>query len=155
MTQSPITHHASTSSNHVPEDRWSRDQHIELVNIIGELTDGMLTRSIASKLTVASIKELNQFHRNKVWTLATALRGKSVIGSKWEFKNKMDKHGTIIRNNARLVAHSYDETLAPVARMEAIRIFLFYTTYKNFKVYQMDVKSVFLNGKHKEEAYVK
>ncbi|GJW91309.1 retrovirus-related pol polyprotein from transposon TNT 1-94 [Tanacetum coccineum] len=108
-------------------------------------------------------EELIQFHRNKVWTLATALRGKSVIGSKWEFKNKMDKHGTIIRNKARLVSHSYsreeginyDETLAPVARMEAIRIFLFYATYKNFKVYQMDVKSVFLNGKHKEEAYVK
>ncbi|GKE79023.1 retrovirus-related pol polyprotein from transposon TNT 1-94 [Tanacetum coccineum] len=108
-------------------------------------------------------EELNQLHRNKVWTLATDLRGKSVIGSKWEYKNKMDKHGTIIRNKARLVAHSYsqeeginyDETFAPVARMEAIRIFLFYATYKNFKVYQMDVKSVFLNGKHKEEAYVK
>ncbi|GJY63390.1 retrovirus-related pol polyprotein from transposon TNT 1-94 [Tanacetum coccineum] len=89
--------------------------------------------------------------------------GKIAIGSKWVFRNKKDKHGTTTKNKARLVAQGYsqeegidyDETFAPVARMEAIRIFLDFATYMNFKVYQMDVKSAFLNGKLKEEVYVK
>ncbi|GJT63337.1 retrovirus-related pol polyprotein from transposon TNT 1-94 [Tanacetum coccineum] len=77
--------------------------------------------------------------------------------------NKKDEHGTTTKNKARLVAQGYsqeegidyDETFAPVARTEAIRIFLVFATYMNFKVYQMDVKSAFLNGKLKEEVYVK
>nr|GEX64156.1 retrovirus-related Pol polyprotein from transposon TNT 1-94 [Tanacetum cinerariifolium] len=121
-------------------DRWSRDQHIEHVNIIGNPGEGMLTRSMAAKLTAAL-----------------------AIGSKWVFKNKKDKHGTTTKNKARLVAQGYsqeegidyDETFAPVARMEAIRIFFAFATYMNFKVYQMDIKSAFLNGKLKEEVYVK
>nr|GEY09692.1 retrovirus-related Pol polyprotein from transposon TNT 1-94 [Tanacetum cinerariifolium] len=78
-------------------------------------------------------------------------------------RNTKDEHGTTIKNKARLVAQrysqeegiDYDETFAPVARMEAIRIFLAFSTYMTFKVYQMDVKSSFLNGKLKEEVYVK
>ncbi|GJX57032.1 retrovirus-related pol polyprotein from transposon TNT 1-94, partial [Tanacetum coccineum] len=77
--------------------------------------------------------------------------------------NKKDEHGTTTKNKARLVAQGYseeegidyDEIFAQVARMEAIRIFLAFATYMNFKVYQMDVKSAFLNGKLKEEVYVK
>nr|GEU33160.1 retrovirus-related Pol polyprotein from transposon TNT 1-94 [Tanacetum cinerariifolium] len=77
--------------------------------------------------------------------------------------NKKDKHGTTTKNKARLVAQgysqkegiNYDETFAPVARMDAIRIFLAFEIYMNIKVYQMDVKSAFLNGKIKEEVYVK
>ncbi|GKF16023.1 retrovirus-related pol polyprotein from transposon TNT 1-94, partial [Tanacetum coccineum] len=79
------------------------------------------------------------------------------------FRNKKDKHGITTKTKARLVAQGYsqeegidyDETFALVARMEAIRIFLAFTTYMNFKVYQMDVKSAFLNGKLKKEVYVK
>ncbi|GKC20122.1 retrovirus-related pol polyprotein from transposon TNT 1-94 [Tanacetum coccineum] len=108
-------------------------------------------------------EELNQFYRNKVWTLDPLPYREIAIGSKWVFKNKKDELGTIIKNKARLVAQGYsqekeidyDETFAPVARMEAIRIFLAFATYMNFKVFQMDVKSVFLNGKLKEEVYVK
>ncbi|GKA00810.1 retrovirus-related pol polyprotein from transposon TNT 1-94 [Tanacetum coccineum] len=194
VTQSHITNQASTSSHPIPQDRWLRDQHIELVNIIGDPGEGMLTRSMAAKLTAASAseclfadflfeiepkkisevlkhpgwinamhEELNQFYRNKVWTLVPLPYGKIVIGSKWVFKNKKDEHVTTTKNKARLVAQGYsqeegidyDETFAPVARMEAIRIFLAFTTYMNLKVYQMDVKSVFLNGKLKEEVYVK
>jgi hypothetical protein len=85
-----------------------------------------------------------------------------VIGTKWVFRNKLDEHGTIIRNKARLVAQGYrqeegidyDETFALVARLEAIRLFLAYASHKNFKVFQMDVKSAFLNGKLSEEVYV-
>nr|GEV20394.1 retrovirus-related Pol polyprotein from transposon TNT 1-94 [Tanacetum cinerariifolium]GEX13435.1 retrovirus-related Pol polyprotein from transposon TNT 1-94 [Tanacetum cinerariifolium] len=78
-------------------------------------------------------------------------------------RNKKDEHGTTTKNKARLVTQvysqeeefDYDETFAPIARMEAIKIFLAFATYMNFKVYQMDVKSAFLNGKLKEEFYVK
>ncbi|GKC36015.1 retrovirus-related pol polyprotein from transposon TNT 1-94 [Tanacetum coccineum] len=108
-------------------------------------------------------EELKQFSRNKVWTLVPAPYAKTIIGSKWVFRNKRDKTGIVIKNKARLVAQGYnqqegidyDETFSPVARLEAIRIFLAFATYMNFTVYQMDVKSAFLNGKLKEEVYVK
>jgi hypothetical protein len=78
------------------------------------------------------------------------------------FRNKQDEYGVVTRNKARLVAKGYsqvecldfDETFAPVARLESIRILLAYATHHNFKLYQMDVKSVFLNGPIKEEVYV-
>ncbi|GKA03505.1 retrovirus-related pol polyprotein from transposon TNT 1-94 [Tanacetum coccineum] len=74
----------------------------------------------------------------------------------------MDENRIVIKNKARLVAHGYNhqegidykETFAPVARLEAIRIFLAYAVYMGFLVYQMDVKSAFLNGKISEEVYV-
>ncbi|GJY81266.1 retrovirus-related pol polyprotein from transposon TNT 1-94 [Tanacetum coccineum] len=108
-------------------------------------------------------EELNQFYRNKVWTFVPPPYEKSAIGSKWVFRNKKDEHGITTKNKARLVAQvysqeeriNYDETFAPVARMEAIRIFFVFATYMNFTVFQMDVKSAFLNGKLKEEVYVK
>ncbi|GJW30729.1 retrovirus-related pol polyprotein from transposon TNT 1-94 [Tanacetum coccineum] len=107
--------------------------------------------------------ELNQFSRNKIWTLVPAPYGKTIIVSKWIFRNKRDETGIVIKNKARLVAQGYnqqegidyDETFAPVVRLEAIIIFLAFATYMNFIVYQMDVKSTFLNGKLKEEVYVK
>nr|GEW83521.1 retrovirus-related Pol polyprotein from transposon TNT 1-94 [Tanacetum cinerariifolium] len=156
VTQSHISNKAFTSSHYVPQDRWLRDQHIKLVNIIGNPGEGMLIRSMTAKLTAASAsecifvnflskiepkkvyeslkhpgwvdamqEELNQFYRNKVWTLVPFPYGKIA---------KKDDH---------------------VARIEAIRIFLAFATYMNFKVYQMDVKSAFLNGKLKEKVYVK
>ncbi|GJX87540.1 retrovirus-related pol polyprotein from transposon TNT 1-94, partial [Tanacetum coccineum] len=88
--------------------------------------------------------------------------GKRAIGTKWGFKNKKDERGIVIRNKARLVAQGYtqeegidyDEVFAPVARIEAIRLFLAYASFKDFVVYQMDVKSAFLYGKIEEEVYV-
>ena len=85
-----------------------------------------------------------------------------MISTKWVFRNKMDEQGVVIRNKARLVAKGYsqqegidyDETFAPVARLEAIRIFLAFAAHSDFKVYQMDVKSAFLNGELAEEVYV-
>ena len=107
-------------------------------------------------------EELEQFDRNDVMTLVECPKGVLVIGMKCVYKNKTDECGTVIKNKARLVAKGYnqqegidyEETFAPVARMEAIGIFLAYATYMNFKVYQMDVKSAFLNGKIKEDVYV-
>jgi hypothetical protein len=85
----------------------------------------------------------------------------NVVGTKWVFRNKQDA-GVVIRNKARLVAKGYsqvegldfDETYAPIARLESIRILLAYATYHGFKLYQMDVKSAFLNGPIKEEVYI-
>nr|GFB70681.1 uncharacterized mitochondrial protein AtMg00810-like [Tanacetum cinerariifolium] len=86
----------------------------------------------------------------------------SVIKTKWIFKNKKDESNLVIRNKARLVAVGYsqqegidyDETFALVARIEAIRLFLAYAAHKDFIVFQMDVKTAFLNGILKEELYV-
>ena len=107
-------------------------------------------------------EELNQFERNEVWHLVPRPKNHPVIGTKWVFRNKMDESGIIIRNKARLVAQGYsqeegidfDETFAPVARLEAIRMLLAFACFKNFKLYQMDVKSTFLNGYINEEVYV-
>ncbi|GJS65079.1 putative ribonuclease H-like domain-containing protein [Tanacetum coccineum] len=89
-------------------------------------------------------------------------KGKRAIGTKWIFKNKKDERGIVIRNKARLVAQGYtqeegidyDEVFAPVARIEAIRLFLAYASFMGFMVYQMDVKSAFLYGQIEEEVYV-
>jgi hypothetical protein len=110
---------------------------------------------------VAMQEELNNFTRNEAWHLVPR-PNQNVVGTKWVFRNKQDEHGVVTRNKARLVAKGYsqvegldfDETYAPVARLESIRILLAYATYHGFKLYQMDVKSVFLNGPIKEEVYV-
>jgi hypothetical protein len=107
-------------------------------------------------------EELLQFKLQAVWTLVVLPSGKRVIGTKWIFRNKKDERGIVIKNKARLVAQGYtqeegidyDEVFAPVARMEAIRIFLAFASFKGFKVFQMDVKSAFLYGKIEEEVYV-
>ena len=97
-----------------------------------------------------------------MWELVPRPKGVNVIGTKWIFKNKSDEHGIIIRSKSRLVAQGYtqvegidfDETFASVARLESIRILLAIASHLNFKLYQMDVKSAFLNGMLQEEVYV-
>ncbi|GKB05141.1 putative ribonuclease H-like domain-containing protein [Tanacetum coccineum] len=107
-------------------------------------------------------EELLQFEIQKVWILVDLPYGKKAIGTKWVYRNKKDERGVVVRNKARLVAQGhrqeegidYDEVFAPVARLEAIRIFLAFASYMGFIVYQMDVKSAFLYGKIDEEVYV-
>nr|GEW14816.1 retrovirus-related Pol polyprotein from transposon TNT 1-94 [Tanacetum cinerariifolium] len=101
-------------------------------------------------------------HTTLVWELVDKPFGKTVIKLKWLWKNKKDEDQTVIRNKARLVAKGYaqeegidfEESLAPVARLEAVRIFIAYTAHKSFPIYQMDVNTAFLNGPLKEEVYV-
>jgi hypothetical protein len=96
-------------------------------------------------------QELENFERNQVWVLVPPPSNCHPIGTKWVFKNKQSEDGLIVRNKARLVAQGYcqkegidyEETFAPVARLEAIRLF------------QMDVKCAFLNGYIEEEVYVR
>ncbi|KAG9449455.1 hypothetical protein H6P81_009420 [Aristolochia fimbriata] len=107
-------------------------------------------------------EELEQFERNEVWTLVPRLEYLNVIGTKWVFKNKTDEEGNVIRKKARLVAQGYtqvegidfDETFAPVARLESIRLLLATVSMMKIKLHQMDVKSAFLNGYLNEEVYV-
>ncbi|GKE86589.1 putative ribonuclease H-like domain-containing protein [Tanacetum coccineum] len=107
-------------------------------------------------------EELLQFKLQEVWTLVDLPNRKRAIGTKWVFRNKKDERGIMIRNKARLVAQGYtqeegidyDEVFAHVARIEALRLFLPYASFKDFVVYQMDVKSAFVYGKIEEEVYV-
>jgi hypothetical protein len=106
-------------------------------------------------------EELNNFKRNEVWSLVPHPK-QNVLGTKWVFRNKQDEHSVVIRNKAQLVAKGYaqvagldfGETFAHVARLESILILLAYAAHHSFKLFQMDVKSAFLNGPIKEEVYV-
>ncbi|GKC23143.1 retrovirus-related pol polyprotein from transposon TNT 1-94 [Tanacetum coccineum] len=99
-------------------------------------------------------EELHQFDRLDVWELVNKPLCKNVINMKWLWKNKRDKENTVIRNKARLVAKGYaqkegidfEESFAPVARLEAVRLFVAYAAHKSFPVYQMDIKTTFLYG---------
>ncbi|GKD19057.1 putative ribonuclease H-like domain-containing protein, partial [Tanacetum coccineum] len=91
-------------------------------------------------------EELLQFKLQQIWTLVNLPLGKRAISTKWVYRNKKDERGIVIRNKAMLVAQGYtqeegidyDEVFAPVARIEAIRLFLAYALFKDFIVYQMD-----------------
>jgi len=108
-------------------------------------------------------EELNNFKRNQVWELVERPSDHNVIGTRWVFHNKHDQDGIVIRNKSRLIAQGYTQvegldfckTYAPVARLEVIRILLAYACAHNIKLYQMDIKSAFLNGYINEEVYVK
>ena len=107
-------------------------------------------------------KELNQFEKNKVWKLVPKPSNKTILRTRWVFRNKLDENGVIVRNKNRLVGKGYnqekgidyDETYALVARLEAIRLLFACACSLDFQLYQMDVKSVFLNDYIQEEVYV-
>ncbi|GKB24271.1 retrovirus-related pol polyprotein from transposon TNT 1-94 [Tanacetum coccineum] len=107
-------------------------------------------------------EELNKFERVDVWELVPHPDRVMIITLKWIFKVKLDELVSILKNKARLVARGYrqeegidfEEYFAPVARLEAIRIFISYATYMNIIVYQIDVKTTFLNSILREEVYV-
>ena len=150
--------------------------------IIGDKSDGTMTRSklkstcLLADFEPRSIKdalgndswieamneEIEQIEKNKTWTLVPKPKDKNVIGTKWVFRNKLNEDGEVSRNKARLVCKGYAQeegidygkTFALVARLEGVRTLLAYAAYKGFKVYQMDVKSAFLNGILDEEVYI-
>eukprot|EP00253_Pinus_taeda_P026008 PITA_26008 len=107
-------------------------------------------------------EELEQIEKNNTWELVPRPKDKNVIGTKWIFKNKLNENGEVIRNKVRLVCKGYaqqegidfEETFALVARLEAIQMFLALSSFQKFKIFQMDVKSAFLNGDLEEEVYI-
>nr|GEY13291.1 hypothetical protein [Tanacetum cinerariifolium] len=166
------------------EKKWTKDHPLHKiigdpkssVRTRGQLANSCLFSCLLSSIESANVaealrdanwvsvmqEELDQFSRLKVWRLVPQPKGKSVIKTKWIFKNKKDESSLIIQNKARLVAVGYsqqvgidyDETFAPIARIEAICLFLAYDAHKDFTIFQMDVKTAFLNGTLKEEVYV-
>ncbi|GJY85717.1 retrovirus-related pol polyprotein from transposon TNT 1-94 [Tanacetum coccineum] len=106
--------------------------------------------------------EIHEFDRLQVWELVPQLDCVMIIALKWIYKVKLNEYGDVLKNKARLVAKGYrqeerinfEESFASVARIEAIRIFISNAASKNMTIYQMDVKTSFLNGKLKEEVYV-
>ncbi|GKC83868.1 retrovirus-related pol polyprotein from transposon TNT 1-94 [Tanacetum coccineum] len=107
-------------------------------------------------------EELNEFERLEVWELVPRPDRVMIITLKWIYKVKLDELGGVLKNKARLVARGYrqeegidfEESFAPVARLEAIRIFIAFIAHINMVVYQMDVKTAFLNDILREEVYV-
>nr|GEU88953.1 hypothetical protein [Tanacetum cinerariifolium] len=125
--------------------------------------EGVISQALEDKSWVDAMQEeLLQFQIQKVWILVDLPFIKKAIGAKWVYKNKKDERGVVVRNKAQLVSQGhwkeegidYDEVFAPVARIEAMRIFLAFSSYMGFIVYQMDVKSAFLYGTIIEEVYV-
>ncbi|GKA09295.1 integrase, catalytic region, zinc finger, CCHC-type containing protein [Tanacetum coccineum] len=135
-----IVHTSAPNLEHVT--KWTKDHPLD--NII------------------AMQEELNEFKRLEVWELVPHPDKVMVITLKWIYKVKLDKLGGILKNKARLVARGYcqeegidfEESFAPVARLDAIRIFLAYAAHMNMIIYQLDVKTAFLNGILREEVYV-
>ncbi|GKD52999.1 retrovirus-related pol polyprotein from transposon TNT 1-94, partial [Tanacetum coccineum] len=128
---------------------------IELKNIKEAMFDSSWIESMQDKV--------NQFKRLDVWELVECPISRNIIAVKWIWKNKTDVENTIIRNKSRLVSKGYrqeeginfKESFTPVLRLEAVRIFMAYAAHKNFPIYQMDVKTAFLNGPLKEEVCVR
>ncbi|GJX10021.1 putative ribonuclease H-like domain-containing protein [Tanacetum coccineum] len=155
-----------------PHTRIHKDHPID--HVIGDVQSSVQTRRMTTSHSEVSKalsdpawveamqEELLQFKLQNVWVLVDLPKGHRAIGTKWVYRNKKDERGIVVRNKARLVAQGhtqeegidYDEVFAPVARIEAIRIFLAYASFMGFTVYQMDVKSAFLYGQIEEEVYV-
>ncbi|GKF48077.1 retrovirus-related pol polyprotein from transposon TNT 1-94 [Tanacetum coccineum] len=155
------------------EFEWTKDHPLE--QVIGEPSRPVLTRNqlrsdgdmcmyaMTDPAWIESMQEeLLQFKRLDVWVLVPFPDNIKPLTLKWLFKNKHDEENTVIRNKTRLVVRGYcqkegidfEESFAPVARIEGIRIFLAYVAHKLFIVFQMDVKTAFLHGTLKEDVYV-
>ncbi|GKA45237.1 putative ribonuclease H-like domain-containing protein, partial [Tanacetum coccineum] len=137
--------------SHIPTTRIHKDHPKD--QIIGDINSATQTRRMT---------KISEEHA-MVWTLVDLPKGKRAIGTKWVYRNKKDERVIVVRNKAKLVAQggytqeegiNYDEVFAPIARIEAIRLFLAYTSFMGFIVYQMDVKSAFLYGIIEEDVYV-
>ncbi|KAK1650330.1 hypothetical protein QYE76_068135 [Lolium multiflorum] len=143
----------------------TRASDMNVDQVLGSISRGVVHEALVDPdCVIAMQEELECFTRNEVWSLVERPKDHriNVIGTKWVLKNKQDENGIVIRNKARLVAQGFaqiegmdfEDTFAPVARLEAIRLLLAFASFHNFKLYQMDVKSAFLNGPLKETAYV-
>ncbi|GJZ84550.1 retrovirus-related pol polyprotein from transposon TNT 1-94 [Tanacetum coccineum] len=135
------------------EYQWTKDHPLEQ-NVKEAMTETAWIESMQ--------EELLQFKRLDVWVLVSPTDNIKPLTLKWLFKNKHDEENTVIRNKTRLVVRGYcqeegidfEESFIPVARMEAIRIFLAYAAHKSFTLFQMDVKTALLHGTLKEDVYV-
>ncbi|GJV89484.1 putative reverse transcriptase, RNA-dependent DNA polymerase [Tanacetum coccineum] len=148
-----------------PNTRIHKDHSLD--HVIGDVQSSVQTRRMINEQGFISDVYEEKTHEDLHICLFACFLSqeepkKIAIGTKWVYRNKKDERGIVIRNKARLVAQGYtqeegidyDEVFTLVARIEEIRLFLAYALFKDFGVYQMDVKSAFLYGKIEEEVYV-
>nr|GFC24092.1 retrovirus-related Pol polyprotein from transposon TNT 1-94 [Tanacetum cinerariifolium] len=158
-TASPQTNVQPNHPMTYPNSKWTKDHPLNYIIVEPKTYKEALTQACWIE---AMQEEFHEFERLEVWELVPRPDKVMVITLKWIYKVKLDELGGILKNKARLVARGYrqeegidfEESFAPVARLEAIRIFLAYAAQKNMVVYQMDVKTAFLNGDLREEVYV-
>nr|GEX90812.1 hypothetical protein [Tanacetum cinerariifolium] len=132
---------------------WTKDHHL----------NQNIKEAMAYHSWIKSMQdELNQFKRLQVWELVPRPKGKNIIALKWLWKNKCDAKNIMVRKKTRHMEKGYrqekdidfEESFAPITRLEAVRMFIAYAAHKNITIFQMDVKTTFLNGPLKEEVYV-
>jgi hypothetical protein len=137
----------------IEEGRWLRNKVIQPSNevanqvsyscYLAQTEPKKIDEALQDESWVSAMHELHQFTGNDVWTLVPRPTDHNIIGTKWIFKDKSDEHGTVVRNKARLVAQEYtqiegidfDETFAPVARLESIRVLFSIACHLGFKLY--------------------
>ena len=116
----------------------------------------------SEKWLEAMKSEMGSMYDNQVWALVDIPEGRKAVENKWIFKKKTDADGNLTVYKARLVAKGfrqvqgvdYDETFSPVAMLKSIRILLAIAAYHDYEIWQMDVKTAFLNGNIEEELYM-
>nr|GEZ06305.1 Gag-Pol polyprotein [Tanacetum cinerariifolium] len=164
----PSSRHVDSSNMHTfyqryPSKHQSDAERCMFTLIVSRTEPKNIKEAMADSAWIESMQEeLHQFDRLDVWELVDRPLCTNVINLKWLWKNKRDEENTVIRNKSRLVAKGYaqkkgvdfEESFAPVARLEAVRLFIAYAAYKSFTIYQRDVKTAFLYGPLKEEVYV-
>jgi hypothetical protein len=137
-------------------DNHTDQKHCLFACFLSQVEPKSIKQALTNPIWVEAMQEeMQQFKNQDVWILVDLPAGKIAIGTKWILKCKRDARGIVVRNKARLVAQGfrqeegidYTEVFAPVAKVEAIRLFLAFASYMGFVVYQMDVKSAFLYGK--------
>nr|GEU94001.1 reverse transcriptase domain-containing protein [Tanacetum cinerariifolium] len=163
----PVQEQGETSSRHVDSTRRQLESDAEMCMLaltMSRTEPKNIKEAMADFAWIKSMQEeLHQFDRLDVWELVDRPLCTNVINLKWLWKNKRDEENTVIRNKSRLVAKGYaqkegvdfEESFAPVARLEAVRLFIAYAAHKSFTIYQMDVKTAFLYGPMKEEVLMK
>nr|GFB10891.1 retrovirus-related Pol polyprotein from transposon TNT 1-94 [Tanacetum cinerariifolium] len=152
-----VVHTAAPNLEHVT--KWTKDHPLDNIIVEPKTYKDALTQSCWIEVMQ---EELNEFEHLEVWELVPRPDKVMVITLKWIYKVKIDELGGILKNKARLVARGYrqeegidfEESFTPVARLDAILIFLAFAAHMNVIVYQMDVKTAFINGIMQEEVYV-
>ncbi|GJR59991.1 retrovirus-related pol polyprotein from transposon TNT 1-94 [Tanacetum coccineum] len=167
--QSSSIHHGVATKHSFEVNPFATTKHEPFVNVFDPdlnskaSSSGVIMITAPNQSTQPPMQdETHEFDRLDIWELVPPPDCAMIIALKWIYKVKLNEYGDVLKNKARLVAKGYhqeeglnfEESFTPVARLEAIRIFLANATSKNMTVYQMDVKTAFLNGELKEEVYV-
>ena len=145
---------------HIEEDKIS-DSTLSELDEPANYKEAMASPE-AAKWKEAMKSEIQSMYDNQVWNLVDTTLGLKIVGCKWIFKKKTDMDGKVHTYKARLVAKGYtqtqgidyEETFSPVAKIKSIRIMLAIAAFYDYEIWQMDVKTAFLNGKLTEDVFM-